>query len=147
VGVRGDGVGRDVDETVAALDSRTVGQTGTTGNFDVTLNEVIVPFTAPNEYQTPDPGNQYIAVDVTMVNNDDEQHPVSSLLSFELTDSEGRKYTESLIIDGTSDIGGQVPPKSQRRGTTVYEVPAGITGLELRVRGDAFSSGGTVFKL
>jgi Domain of unknown function (DUF4352) len=72
---------------------------------------------------------------------------VSTLLNFELTDAEGRKYNQSIVADtGTAPIDGTVPPNDQRRGVVVYEVPVGITGLELRVKGD-LSSGGTVFTL
>ena len=128
-----------------------MGETAHTGDFDVTVNSVTDPLVSDNQFLTAGPGNRFVAIDVTMSNTSNESKPVSSLLSFELTDSEGRKYDLSILGTSaagvTGSIDGDVPPQTQRRGTIAYEVPETIaTGLQLRVKGD-FTAGGTVFQI
>jgi Domain of unknown function (DUF4352) len=132
-------------QTSGGQNKLTVGQTGTSGDFDITLNAVTDPYTSTNQFVQPSAGTRYVAVDVTMKNRSSDQQPVSSALNFELTDSTGQKYTETFA-PGATPIDGFVPANDQRRGTMVYAVPVGVTGLELRVKGD-ISSGGTVFTL
>jgi len=132
-------------QTAGGQQKLTVGQTGKTGDFEATLNAVTDPYASTNQFVQPAAGTRFVAVDVTMRNVSNDQQPVSSALSFELTDSTGQKYNETFA-PGLTAIDGLVPPNDQRRGTMVYQVPLTATGLELRVRGD-ISSGGTVFTL
>ncbi len=134
----------------AVSGAHAIGETAHTGDFDVTVNSVTDPLAPSDSFFTADPGNRFIAIDVTMANSSNEAKPVSSILSFELTDSEGRKYDLSIVgtsAAGTGTLDGDVPPQTQRRGTVAYEVPETITtGLQLRVKGD-LTAGGTVFQI
>ncbi|MEY2448813.1 MAG: hypothetical protein QOH79_2289 [Acidimicrobiaceae bacterium] len=122
-----------------------VGETAHTGDFDVTLNEFIEPFEDSSGFFSAQPGNHLVAVDVTMHNTDKDSHTVSSLAQFTVVDPQSRSYQASFAgnqnrVDGTVAAGDQI------RGVVSFEVPDGITGLVLKVKGD-FTSGGTSFQL
>ncbi|HEY7127688.1 MAG TPA: DUF4352 domain-containing protein [Ktedonobacterales bacterium] len=74
-------------------------------------------------FSTPDAGNIYLVVDVTVTNVSSEKQPVSSLLSFTLKDTAGKEYDESIAPDVGKPPDGDVEANNQLKGQLVYEVP------------------------
>ena len=76
-----------------------------------------------DQFSTPRSGNTFVVVDVTVKNTSSSNQIVSSLVMFNLKDSTGQQYTES-ITDFAKAPDGTVTPGSLLRGQLVYEVPA-----------------------
>lgn len=133
-----------VPTTTTVAGPHAVGDSAHTGDFDVTVNAVSEPYVARNQFEQAHAGEHYVAIDVSMKNTAKEAKTLSTAF-FDLTDPEGRKYSETYL-DNNQPIDGDVPPGEPRRGMLFYTVPDGVTGLVLRVRGD-FTSGGTTFQI
>jgi Domain of unknown function (DUF4352) len=122
-----------------------VGDTASTGDLDVTLNSVVDPFVATNEFAKADPGRRYVAVDLSILNQGKETVAFSTLLYTEMIDSLGQSWNVSLFAGAgaTPSIDGEIPPGETRRGTIVFDVPQDATGLTLRVKGSFTAEGAT----
>jgi hypothetical protein len=122
-----------------------VGETAKTADLEVTLNGATDPYTPANQVFTPQPGNRWVAVDVTVKNNGDHKVTFSTLALTELKDSQSQAWTVSLTgsaADPTKpQLDGDVVPGDSRRGIAVFEVPEAATGLTLRVKGEITASG------
>ena len=88
--------------------------------FTVTVNSVKVSH--GDEFISPKGGDIFIVVDVTVKNTSSSNQSVSSLGMFNLKDSTGQQYTET-ITTSTKPPDGTVTPGSLLRGQLVYEVP------------------------
>jgi Domain of unknown function (DUF4352) len=75
-----------------------------------------------SEFSLPKSGNTYLVVDVTVKNTSSTNQDVSSLGMFNLKDSTGQQYTETLT-DFAKPPDGAVTPGSLLRGQIAYEVP------------------------
>jgi len=95
---------------------------------------------------TPDAGYTYLLVDVSVTNNGSEAELISSMLMFTLRDSEGFAYTSSMgaLSVGRGGLDGDVMVGSTLRGELGFEVPEGITGLELFINPNVFRAEDTV---
>ena len=122
-----------------------VGDAVALGDWTVTVNGVTDPFASPNEFDTPQ--GRYVAVDATVANNSSSPATVSSLMCFELRDTTGRTYSQALVVGGGAAPDGEVDPGGVLRGDLYYDVPADVTGLQLRFKCDLFSSGSAVINL
>lgn len=122
-----------------------VGDTVALGDWTVTVNGVTDPFTSSNQFDTPQ--GRYVAVDTTVANNSGSPATVSSLLCFELRDSTGRSYNQALVAGGGAAPDGEVDPGGVLRGDLYYDVPTGVSGLQLRFKCDLFSTGSAVINL
>jgi hypothetical protein len=119
----------------------TVGSTDNTSGFDVTLLQVVDPWTSTNQFESPDAGNRFLAVELNMVNTTDEIRPFSTLLGLEIIDSLGQRWNPAFAGFDLPQLGGDVAPGENIRGWQVFEVPADATGLRLKVLGSLTASG------
>ena len=110
------------------------------------MNEVRDPFESNNQFETPDAGERYVAVELTVTNTSDEPQIVSTLASMELVDSESRRWDVAFAGVDLPRIDGEVPAKETRRGWVVFGVSEDGSGLTLRVKGN-FTATGSVFAL
>jgi len=88
--------------------------------WTVTVNSV--KKSSGSEFTTPKSGDTFIVVDVTLKNTSSSNQGVSSLGMFNLKDSTGQQYTET-ITDFTKAPDGTIAPGELLRGQLVYEVP------------------------
>ncbi len=125
----------------------TVGQVVKVGDtWDVTVNSVKT--SRGDQYSAPKSGNTYLIIDLTMKNISSQEQNVSSLISFDLKDSTGQKYTETITT--MSDIhppDGKVEAGAPLRGQLVYEVPTSIKDYTLSFQADFTSSGQTIWDI
>ncbi|MEX2458201.1 MAG: DUF4352 domain-containing protein [Actinomycetota bacterium] len=113
------------------------------GVGSVTFTVLGVRAIPTTEYSAPEPGFTYIAVHIEAVNNSETTKVVSSLMQFSVRDSTGLTYEQTIAGDLVGSLDGIVPAGSRLRGEIAYEVPAGMTGLQL-VISDLFSRSAVV---
>lgn len=70
-----------------------------------------------------DEGKKYEVIDITIDNQSDEPVKVSSMISFELKDQDGRKADYKLPL-GDGQLDGEVDPGDKLSGQQIYQVPA-----------------------
>ncbi len=134
------------DDESGDSDDYAVGETGHTGDFDVTLHAVEDPLQPANEFDQPTPGNRLVGVEVTLTNTGDDPQTFSSLLAAELTDSLSRPWTVALAGLDRPQVDGDVPPGESRRGWMTFDVAEDADALRLRVKGN-LTAEGAVFVL
>lgn len=114
-------------------------------NKDVTVADVNymvnkIKFSNGSEFLEAEDGKDYLFIDMTVKNNTDEEVPLSSLLTFDLKDSNGQTYDISLLglasleDENLDSIDGNVAAKSEKRGALAYEIPENLTGLTLVIK-------------
>jgi len=117
-----------------------VGEWAHTSGFDVTVHQVQDPYTSPNEFDTPDPGHRYVAVEVEVRNTTDDRRTFSTF-DAEVIDSMHRPWDTALAGFELPNVDGDVPPGGARRGWIVFEVAEDSTDLILRVKGSLTATG------
>jgi Domain of unknown function (DUF4352) len=124
-----------------------VGQVVKVGDtWDVTVNSVKT--SQGDQISVPKSGHTYLVIDLTMKNISAQEQNVSSLISFNLLDSTGQKYTETITT--MSDIhppDGKVEAGSPLRGQLVYDVPTSTKDYTLSFQADILSSGQTIWDI
>lgn len=126
----------------------TIGDTGTSSGFKITVYGVMDPQPPPDpDFGSAPPGMHYVSVDVQVANPSSGNNDFSSLAGFHLLDSKNHQYDETIIpgLDPSAPD-GQIPPHGAVRGFAAFQVPDGTTGLRLRVQGSITASG-VVFRL
>jgi hypothetical protein len=118
-----------------------VGDTAHTADLDVTVHTVQDPYQPTNEFETPQQGNRFVAVEAELTNSTDEPITWSSIAGAELTDEQNRPYTVALAGTDLPQLDGDVPARGARRGWVAFEVPEDATGLQLRIKGSLTAEG------
>lgn len=124
-----------------------VGQTVNVGNtWQVTITSAK---TSPHgQYSQPQhSGNVFLVFQVTVKNISPEEHTVSSVLQFTLTDATGQKYTNSYDDEAGATLDGKVEPGSPLKGSLVYEVPQGVHDFRLAFEAELFQSGQSIWDI
>jgi hypothetical protein len=109
----------------------------------VTFTVLSVRTIPPSEYFQPEPGSQFVGVNIEAFNNGTETETVSSLAQFSIRDRNGQRYDQTITDAAAASLDGSVPPGSRLRGEIAYEVPAGAFGLQLIIT-DFFAEAVTV---
>lgn len=115
-----------------------VGDVVTLDGWQLTVNGVKT--SSGDEFNQPKPGNTFLLVDVTAVNQTGQSQSFSSLLSFTLKDSTGQKYDETIDTNAPSSPDGNVAAGGKLRGTVAYEVPKTQHTFELDFTPDITSN-------
>jgi Domain of unknown function (DUF4352) len=105
----------------------TTGETLETADLLVTLNSV--RRNTGGDFFKPKAGYEYIVLDLTYENKGTRDTVVSSLLSANLKDSTGQKYTLALGGTDKSAPDGTIVPGELSRGEISFEVPTTASGL------------------
>lgn len=87
---------------------------------------------AGDDFFQPDPGNQFVIVDLLFVNTGATAESLSTMLQMELKDSEAHAYTIDLsatTVAGASPD-GELSPGERIRASVGFQVPAAATGLQ-----------------
>lgn len=107
-----------------------IGDVVSIGGIDIFINEVTFP--TGNEYSSPELGNRFILVDVSITNNRSEAASISSYMQMELKDSTGQTYTMDFTAQAVSNAtgpDGELAPGEMIRGQVGYQVPEAASGL------------------
>ncbi len=100
-----------------------------------------------DDITSPQAGNKFVEIDVTLQNVSGQQQDASSLLNFTFRDSTGQEYTETFVDGVPSSPDGPVEAGQQIRGSFAYEVPAAQKKFTLAFQSDIFSSGEAIWDL
>lgn len=112
--------------------------------YVVTVNSVKT--SQGDDITQPKSGNTFLIVDVTIKNVSNQSQDISSELNFDLKDSTGQKYTET-IVDNETPPDGTVQSGDLLRGQLSYEVPTSQKSFEFGFQADITSSGETLWNL
>ena len=112
--------------------------------FVVTVNSVKT--SKGDQFIKPKSGNTFLVVDVTIKNASKAEQNVSSLLSFEMKDGTGQKYTETILSDLTPPD-GKIEAGGLLKGQMPYEVPSSQHDFTFSFQADITSSGQTIWDL
>lgn len=100
-----------------------------------------------NEFFKPQEGNIYYAIDVTVENKSNESKAVSSVMMFDLIDSEGYSYNITIGPETKGQLDGEIAAGRKLRGELAYEIPKNATGLELEIDPSVWGTGKIIYKL
>ncbi|HEY7094677.1 MAG TPA: DUF4352 domain-containing protein [Ktedonobacterales bacterium] len=112
--------------------------------FVVTVNSVKT--SKGDQFIKPKSGNTFLVVDVTIKNAPKSEQNVSSLLNFEIKDSAGQKYTETILTDVTPPD-GKIEAGGLLKGHMPYEVPSSQHDFVFSFQADITSNGQTIWDL
>lgn len=121
-----------------------IGQTFTAGNLEFVVNGIRTD--SGEGFMRPDEGNTFFLVDVSVTNNGSEAVSISSMLMFTVRDSYGFSHSLSIgaVSAGNGSLDGDIMAGRTLRGELGYEIPEGLTGLELFVTPEVFITASTV---
>ncbi|AQL42016.1 hypothetical protein BV210_04465 [Halorientalis sp. IM1011] len=143
-----DGTGDGTDRSTAGDGTpESADRTGSTpGTVDAALGEVIegdqlalVAYSVERRRQVgqftrADEGNEFVVVEMAAKNRTSEEFMnFSSFLQVSLHDDEDYEYDQTITGSGGSLDSGELAPGEVTRGTLVFEVPEGTSGLALHV--------------
>jgi uncharacterized protein DUF4352 len=94
----------------------------------------------------PKAGNMFVVVDVSIKNVSSQEQNLSSLLQFDLKDSTGQKYTET-IVSNTTPPDGKLAAGDIVKGQIAYEVPKTQHDFTFSFEADIVSGGQTLWDL
>lgn len=97
-----------------------------------------------DDFNKPDEGKKFVAVDILLVNQGSKTTSVSSLLQMELKDETGQKYDIDLMANvatGSSSPDGELSAGERIRGKVGFQVPRDATGLVFVFDADVFGTG------
>lgn len=131
-----DGTSPSTSDSAKQKTEQTVFKPGDVIEFDgkkVTVSAAERNWNSGNQYITPQSGNEFVKLQVTIENNSTSEAMYNSF-DWKLQDSKGViKDVASVIftVDGALNS-GQLAAGGKVAGFLVFEVPAGDTGLTLR---------------
>lgn len=96
-----------------------------------------------DDFNKPDEGKEFVAVEVLMVNKGSEAGSVSSLLQMALKDETGQRYDVDLMAQAASGSSpeGEMSPGERLRGKVGFQVPVDATGLVFVYDANVFGTG------
>ena len=114
--------------------------------WDVTVNSAKTS-TGSGFYKPQKSGDTFLIFSITVKNLSSQEQDISSVLSFNLLDSTGQKYTETIYPDAGATLDGKVAAGSLLKGVIVYEVPANMHQYTLSFQADIASAGQTIWDI
>ena len=118
-----------------------MGGTGSTSGLDVTMIQAVDPWTSTNQFESPEAGHRFVAVELNIVNTTGEPQTFSTMLGLEIVDSLGRRWDPAFAGFDLPQLDGEMAAGTNIRGWQVFEVGADATGLQLDVKGSLTASG------
>ncbi|MEJ7652266.1 MAG: DUF4352 domain-containing protein [Chloroflexia bacterium] len=111
---------------------------------DITM--VVLGWEEPkgDEFNKPEAGNKFVAVDLVIVNKGQSAQNLSSLLQMLLKDPTGQQYQPDLLAGsatGVSSLDGTVLPGERLRGTIGFQPPKKAKNLTFVFDAEVFGEG------
>lgn len=125
-----------------------VGDVVKKGNFEAVVLSVNPNFKPTNEFEKPEAGNKFYAVEFQVKNNDKESEALSTLLQFKLKDSSNAQYDIGFM--GTPDPrfpDGELAAGDTARGWVGFEVPTNASGMKFIFDSSVWGSGRITWNL
>ncbi len=112
------------------------------GTTNITVNQVLYP--AGDQFNTPNAGNKFLVVDITIENKGATAISVSTFLQMSIKDASSQKYDVDFmasVASGGSSPDGEIAPGETLRGQVGFQVPANATGLVFAFDADVWGTG------
>ena len=125
-----------------------IGDTFKLGDLQYKVNGVRTS-AGTNQYMKPKEGNMFLLIDVTVENQGKDEAGISSMLSFKLSDKEGRSQELSLeaLTEARGKLDGSIPPGRKITGELGFQIPTGPQSFELGIKADLLSTGTAVVNI
>ena len=135
-------------EQVTKTETFQIGDTFKLGDLQYRVNGVRTS-AGTNQYMKPKEGNVFLLIDVTVENQGKDEAGISSMLSFKLSDKEGRSQELSIeaLTEANGKLDGSIPPGKKITGELGYQVPTGPQSFELGIKADLLSTGTAVVSI
>lgn len=91
-------------------------------------------------------GKKYVVIDMTIANDSDEELKISSMVSFELKNGDGRKQDYKFPVGTDGQMDGDIAPGDKLSGQLVYMADADGE-LDLKVTPVAIGGDSVIFKV
>lgn len=114
-------------------------------DFNVTINSIRTDY--GNEYFKPKDGNEYFYVDCTVENISNETQTLSSMLMFDIRDSDGRRCNQAISVTANGQLDGTMSVGQKITGEYAVEIPSGKTGMQLMFNSSFLNSEQVVVQL
>lgn len=131
----------------AANNTYSIGDEVKIGSFTVKIYGVQDPVPPTSDFIKPEDGKRWVGVDTEVKNISSKSQTVSSILCYELKDSENHTYSVALFDVEPKAPEGDLAPDELKRGIVVFEVPQNASGFEFRFSCDIGDSGSAIIKL
>lgn len=137
--------GNDDNETPQQQETFSIGDKVKMGDFYITVKKAY--YYKGSEWNKPGENEKWLVLDIELENHTNEPQHVSSLMMFELFDSENYGYTAALNTDEKGNIGGELGPGRKMAGEITFAVPKDEEAFELIFEPDPFAQGQAIFKI
>ena len=111
------------------------------GDYVFVVHKVQDPLKPTNDMMKPAAGKRWVSVDAEVTNNADTPQTVSSIMCFDLRDSQNKKYSVTITGQSESQLDGEVAAGDSLRGDLEFEIPKAAKGLKLNFKCDFLSTG------
>lgn len=96
------------------------------------------------QFDTLQPGNVYLEIDVALVNQTDQTQLFASLAAFTLKDGTGQTYQQTFVSEAPAPPDGRVIAGGKLRGTVTYQVPSNNQTFEFDVTPNVYGENADV---
>lgn len=90
------------------------------------------------QFDSLQPGNVFLEIDVSLVNQTSQTQLFASFEAFTLKDGTGQTYQQAFVSDAPAPPDGRVTAGGKLRGTVAYQVPSNIQTIEFDVTPNTF---------
>ncbi len=134
------GNSQDSTNTDSTNKEYAVGDTVDLSDRTFTVNEAQANYLPLNQSSRPEPGNQFVRVNVTVTNNSSGQISFTPF-DFKLQDARGVQRGYTIAVDMPNPLNtGNLAPNDSVTGNIAFEAPQGDTGFKLIYKPIASSS-------
>ncbi len=141
-------VNKDVEAT-EKQESKTeifkIGETAKMGDLEFTVNSA--RWNNGNEFLSPEEGEKWLTIDATVENNAKESASISSMLMFNLQDTDGYNKDLAITPDDKGSLDGEVGPGRKLRGEISFSVGAEQTEWDFIFEPNVFGFGQAIYKI
>jgi hypothetical protein len=100
---------------------------------DITYTVNSIREVPENRFLSPENGNIWYAIDITIENKSHETFNFNSMLMFTLFDGENLSYDTAIVPDLKGNVDGEIAPESSLRGEVAFEIPQDAKDLKLEI--------------
>lgn len=126
------------------LETYFLGDTVAISVWEITVNSARF---ASSELFSPEPGEEWLAIDITLKNTGVEEEAVSSLMQFELVDQDHYKADLAIWADGRGSLDGSLGAGRTMRGEIAFVILEDHNAWELIFTPEFWDKGQAIFKI
>ncbi len=134
--------------TSSAPQTFKMGQTVSVGNtWQITVSSAKTDTGGQYSSVLQHPGDVFLNITISMKNISSQEQDESSALQWNLQDSTGQKYDQSIDPNAGSTLDGKVEAGMPLKGVISYEVPGNVKSFTLSFQNDIISAGQTIWDI